>query len=163
MKTSEQSKKVYVQQDWVGDLCSFPGCVNPLPLRLTFSRGRPPAFCSDACKMKAYRQRVKTVTKVSRPEETVTKLLYFSDSNFESGFYTGVCRDNASFGDRASCVFCSSEFLISNNLFFCSSHCLKAVENDVKLKVSFFNNVSILSRHSIFDKKIVTKLLEVVL
>jgi predicted nucleic acid-binding Zn ribbon protein len=60
MTTSTQ----YKQFDWTGeqgginpalDLC--PVCSSPLPF--SFGSGRPAEYCSNACKMKAYRKRNK--------------------------------------------------------------------------------------------------------
>lgn len=60
------------QFDWVG----CPVCGGDMPF--SFGGGRPASYCSDACKMKAYRQRQKNVTKavpLQAPEELTPEQL----------------------------------------------------------------------------------------
>lgn len=47
-----RNSKQYKQTDWASDNC--PICSSPLFNNAT---GRPPVYCSDACKMRAYRSR----------------------------------------------------------------------------------------------------------
>jgi hypothetical protein len=51
----------FIQSDDLLSPCpaqTCPSCAKPV-LNLSFSVGRKAVYCSDACKMKAYRQRLK--------------------------------------------------------------------------------------------------------
>jgi len=72
MTTSTQYKQV----DWTGeqgglnpslDLC--PVCSSPLPF--SFGSGRPAEYCSNACKMKAYRRRNKQALRNYSPVDDI--------------------------------------------------------------------------------------------
>ena len=63
----------YQQTDWTGeqpandltDRC--PSCNGVMPF--TFGAGRPASYCSDACKMKAYRKRQKALRNTQQQTE----------------------------------------------------------------------------------------------
>ncbi|GEM_PF-3106270 len=79
MKTHEPA---YRQVDWTAFTDHCPQCYNPLP-QLRPVVGRPMVYCSDACKMRAYRLRSKplrnpkaepvAVTKLNRTKKAVTQ------------------------------------------------------------------------------------------
>ena len=75
--------KEFKQTYWTGEqggtnpdvvLCANPSCLKPLRnSKYTYSVGRPSDYCSDACKMKAYRQRKKALRNVQQDEKPISK------------------------------------------------------------------------------------------
>ena len=68
------SAKEFKQVDWTGETPANDSTVNCSncngQMPFTFGTGRPAVYCSDACKMKAYRKRKKALRKLhSEPEK----------------------------------------------------------------------------------------------